>query len=197
MLSGIGSAVAATLLPFFVEDRLRLPGWQGPLLLVYFGAAVAGLPAWVRAAGRWGLAPVWRVGMLSVVLAFCVVPWLGAGDGAGFAAVCLATGLTLGADLALPGALLTGEIHRAGAGHRGAGAFLGWWTCASKLNLALAAGLALPLLELVGYQAGGRDPAGLRALSWCYGGLPCLFKLASAVALWRAEQRHPNWKERG
>jgi Na+/melibiose symporter-like transporter len=197
MLNGIANAIPATLLPFFIADRLQLPGWQAALLLGYFGAAVVGLPLWVRAAGRWGVAPVWRAGMAASVLAFTVTPWLGAGDGAAFMAVCLCSGLALGADLALPGALLTGVIHQGGSGCRDEGVYLGWWTCATKLNLALAAGLALPLLAALGYRSGGTDPAGLQALAWAYGGLPCLLKLAAAAALWRAEHLNPTWKERG
>lgn len=194
MLNGIANAIPATLLPFFIADRLQLPQWQAPLLLGYFGAAVLGLPLWVRAAGRHGLAPLWRAGMLASVLAFAATPWLADGDGAGFATVCLASGLALGADLALPGALLTGVIHEAGAGRRGEGVYLGWWTCATKLNLALAAGLALPLLALAGYRSGGGDAAGLKALAWAYGGLPCLLKLLAAGALWRAERLNPTWR---
>lgn len=197
MLNGIANAIPATLLPFFIADRLQLPHWQAPLLLAYFGAAVLGLPLWVRAAGRWGLSAVWRAGMLACVLAFAATPLLGAGDGAAFAAVCVCSGLALGADLALPGALLTGVVHRGGAGQGGEGVYIGWWTCATKLNLALAAGLALPLLAALGYRSGGTDPAGLQALAWAYGGLPCLLKLAAAAALWRAECLNPSWKERG
>ncbi|MDR7269729.1 Na+/melibiose symporter-like transporter [Pelomonas saccharophila] len=195
MLNGIASAIPATLLPFFIADRLQLPQWQAPLLLGYFAAAVLGLPLWVRMAARWGLAPTWRLGMAASVLAFAATPWLAAGDGAAFAAVCLCSGLALGADLALPGALLTGVIHRNGAGGRDEGVYLGWWTCATKLNLALAAGLALPLLAAAGYRSGGRDEAGLLALAWAYGGLPCLLKLAAAAALWRAEGLNPSWKD--
>lgn len=196
MLNGIASAIPATLLPFFIADRLELPHWQAPLLLAYFAAAVLGLPLWVRAAARWGIAPAWRLGMVASVLAFAATPWLSAGDGAAFAVVCLCSGLALGADLALPGALLTGVIHQGGAGGRDEGIYLGWWTCATKLNLALAAGLALPLLALAGYQSGGGHPAGLQALAWAYGGLPCLLKLLAAAALLRAERLNPNWKDR-
>ena len=197
MLNGIANAVPATLLPFFIADRLQLPHWQAPLLLAYFGAAVLGLPLWVRAAGRWGLAPVWRAGMVASVLAFAATPLLTAGDGAAFAVICLCSGLALGADLALPSALLTGVIHHGGAGQRDEGVYIGWWTCATKLNLALAAGLALPLLAALGYRSGSADASSLQALAWAYGGLPCLLKLAAAAALWRAEGLNPNWKERG
>jgi hypothetical protein len=117
-----------------------------------------------------------------------------------FAAICLASGLALGADLALPGALLTGVIHQAGAGQQGEGRYLGWWACATKLNLALAAGLALPLLAAAGYQPGALAsprrttprPAGpglgLRRPA-------LLLKLAALALLWRAEQRHPTWRD--
>jgi GPH family glycoside/pentoside/hexuronide:cation symporter len=195
MLNGIATAIPATLLPFFIADRLQLPGWQAALLLIYFGAAVVGLPLWVRAAGRWGVSPTWRAGMWASVLVFAATPWLSAGDGAAFAAICLLSGLALGADLALPGALLTGVIQHSGGGCRDEGLYLGWWTCATKLNLALAAGLALPLLAALGYRSGGSDPAGLQALAWAYGGLPCLLKLAATAALWRAERLNPNWKD--
>ncbi|MDI9854710.1 MFS transporter [Comamonas sp. 17RB] len=194
MVNGVAAAIPATLLPFFVADRLQAPALQPWLLLCFFGAAALGLPLWVKAVSRWGLAPSWRAGMLASVLAFGVTPWLDAGDGMAFAVVCLASGLALGADLALPGALLTGVIHDAGEGGRGEGRYLGWWTCATKLNLALAAGLALPLLSLAGYRSGSTDPAGLQALAWAYGGLPCLLKLAAAALLWRAERRHSSWR---
>lgn len=194
MVNGVAAAVPATLLPFFVADRLQAPGLLPLLLLCFFGAAALGLPLWVKAVSRWGLAPSWRAGMLASVLAFGFTPWLGAGDGMAFAVVCLASGLALGADLALPGALLTGVIHASGEGGRGEGRYLGWWTCATKLNLALAAGLALPLLSVAGYRSGGTDPAGLQALAWAYGGLPCLLKLVAALLLWRAERLHSSWR---
>jgi Na+/melibiose symporter-like transporter len=59
---------------------------------------------------------------------------------------------------------------------------------ATKLNLALAAGLALPALQWWGYTPGQRDDAGLWALSCAYGLIPCLLKAAAALYLW--QQRH-------
>jgi len=195
MLNGIAGALPATLLPFFVADRLQTPALQPLLLVAYFGAAALALPLWVRRVARHGLAPTWRLGILLSVLAFAPAPWLGPGDGPAFLAICIASGLALGADLALPGALLTGVIHRSGAGLQGEGRYLGWWACATKLNLALAAGLALPLLAALGYQSGSRDPAALQALAWIYGGLPCLLKLGAAALLGWAQRQHPAWKE--
>jgi len=194
MVNGVAAAIPATLLPFFVADRLQASELLPMLLLCFFGAAALGLPLWVKAVARWGLAPSWRAGMLASVLAFGFTPLLGEGDGMAFVVICLASGLALGADLALPGALLTGVIHESGEGGRSEGRYLGWWTCATKLNLALAAGLALPLLSAAGYRSGASEPTGLQALAWAYGGLPCMLKLAAATLLWRAERLHSSWR---
>ena len=122
------------------------------------------------------------------VAAFVWAAALGTGDVLGFAVVCMASGLALGADLALPGALLTGVIQRAGHGGRLEGAYFGWWNFATKLNLALAAGVALPLLAAFGYQPGSRDPAALQALTAAYCLLPCALKAAAMGLLLRHQQ---------
>jgi hypothetical protein len=76
MLNGVASAIPATLLPFFVADRLQAAGLQPLLLLIYFGAAALGLPLWVRAVRRWGLSPTWRAGMAASVAALPAPrPW--------------------------------------------------------------------------------------------------------------------------
>ena len=56
---------------------------------------------------------------------------------------------------------------------------------ATKLNLALAAGLALPALQALGYSPGAREPQALLALTLAYGLMPCVFKLTSLLLCWR------------
>ena len=186
MLNGIGNAVAATLVGFFVQDRLQLPESLPLFLGCYFAAGVLSLPLWLRLVARLGLATCWLAGMLLSVAAFAGALALGPGDGAGFAAVCLASGLALGADLAVPAAMLTGVVQQARRPQE-AGVYAGWWTAAGKLNLGLAAGLALPLLGWAGYAPGRRDPLALQALSLAYVLLPCLLKLLAVAGLlhWR------------
>lgn len=190
MLNGIASAIPATLLPFFVSDRLQAATNEPLFLAVYFVSAAAGLPLWVRLVKHLGLARTWLASMALSVATFSFVLTLHAGDSSAFFIVCAASGFALGADLAVPGALLTGVVQHAGAAERGEGQFFGWWACATKLNLALAAGLALPLLALAGYSSGAREPQALAALSLAYGALPCALKLAAAATLWWAQRRH-------
>jgi GPH family glycoside/pentoside/hexuronide:cation symporter len=184
VLNGIGSAMAATLVLFFVQDRLvAAPALEPVLLAAYFLCAAAAIPAWLALVRRIGLARTWWVGMLLAVLAFAGAGLLGAGDGDWFLLVCMLSGAALGTDLALPGALLAGARDLAGHLGRAEGAYFGWWNFAAKLNLALAAGLVLPALALAGYAPGSRTPAGLQALTFAYCVLPCAFKLAAAWLL--------------
>lgn len=185
LLNGVAASIPATLLSFFVADRLRLPQHQGLFLGAYFAAAVLSLPLWLRLVSGVGQARCWLAGMGLAVTGFSGASVLGEGALGGFLAVCLVSGIALGADLVVPSAMLTGVVQRAGLAGRAEGAFFGWWSAASKLNLALAAGLALPLLQLLGYAPGARDTGALHALTLAYCVLPCLLKLAAAGLLYR------------
>ena len=185
MLNGIASALPATLMLFFVQDLLQAPAGMQPLFLgAYFVCGALGMGFWLALVARWGLLRSWLAGMLLACAVFSFAATLGPGDAWGYAAVCAASGLALGSDLALPSAMLAGITLRArhitGAQE---GAYFGWWACATKLNLALAAGLALPALAALGYAPGAQDPQALRALTWAYCLLPCGLKLAAAGLL--------------
>lgn len=185
VLNGIASAVPATLVLFFVQDRLQATTAMEPLFLgSYFLAAALSMPLWLAAVRRFGLARSWLAGMGLAVAVFVWAATLGAGDGLLFIAICVLSGAALGADLVMPGAMLAGFIARAGDLGRVQGAYYGWWNFATKLNLALAAGLALPLLALFGYVPGTREPQALQALTVAYCLLPCVLKLAAAGLLY-------------
>ncbi len=186
VVNGIASAVPATLLLFFVQDRLQAPASTEALFLgSYFLCAALALPLWLRVVQRIGLARSWGLGMLLSIAVFVFAATLGAGDVLSFVVVCALSGVGLGADLALPGALLAGTIQASGDRGRAEGAYFGWWNFATKLNLALAAGVALPLLGALGYVPGTRDAAALQTLTWAYCVLPCALKLMAAGLLYQ------------
>ena len=134
--NGIASALPATLFLFFVADILQLEKASGPLLALYFVAGAASLPLWVKAATRFGRVYAWLAAIVLSILAFAGASLLGSGDLIPFAAICIASGLALGADLALPAAIAADLGERQGQ----AGACFGVWNFVAKLNLALAAG---------------------------------------------------------
>lgn len=178
--NGIAAALPATLVLFFVADVLGAEAWAGAFLALYFAAGVAGLPLWVRLAARWGRERAWLLSMAIAASAFVWAALLGPGDLLGFALVCAATGLALGADLTLPAAMAADIGERL----RLPGAVFGLWNFLNKLNLALAAGLALPLLGWLGYRPGDSSADGVLALTAVYALLPLAFKAVAAALLW-------------
>ncbi|MEY8878137.1 MAG: MFS transporter, partial [Leptothrix sp. (in: b-proteobacteria)] len=116
LANGIASAVPATLVLFFVRDRLQAQALEGLFLAAYFAAGALSLPLWVRVIARVGLVRSWALGMVLALLTFAWAWTLGAGDTRGFFIVCLSSGLALGADLAVPAALLAAVVRGGGAG---------------------------------------------------------------------------------
>lgn len=185
MLNGIASAVPATLVLFFIQDLLQAPTAMEPAFLgSYFVAAALSIPLWLALVKRIGLAASWLCGMLLAIAVFAWASQLVAGQSWEFIVICVLSGVALGTDLALPGAMLAGVIQSSGDSGKAEGAYFGWWNFATKLNLALAAGLALPLLALFGYAPGARSPEALNALVVAYCVLPCVLKLVAAASLY-------------
>lgn len=184
LVNGVAAAIPATLVLFYVADVLQRPDLTAVFLVLYFTAGAAGMPAWVRIAAHAGKARAWLLAMLLAVAAFVGAWFLGPGDVTAFAMVCVLSGLAFGADLALPASMLADVIDDDdGRDGRPDGAYFGLWHLLEKLALALAAGLALPLLQVLGYVPGVAAGAG-SALPWVYALLPCAIKLAAALLLW-------------
>jgi Na+/melibiose symporter-like transporter len=186
ILNGIAAAIPATLFLFYTNDRLLLQQYAGLFLVEYFLAAALFMPVWVTLAKRHGEKKSWMIAMGLAIFTFIWAYFLGAGEVAGFAVICILSGAALGADLALPPALLAAVIGQAGHIEKYSGTYFGIWNWATKLNLALAAGIALPMLQWMGYQSGSHDAAGLHALAVGYALLPCVFKFGALLLLWRA-----------
>ncbi len=184
LVNGVAAAIPATLVLFYVADVLQRSDLTAVFLVLYFIAGAAGMPGWVRIAAHIGKARAWLLAMVLAVAAFIWAWFLGPGDVAAFAIVCVLSGLAFGADLALPASLLADVIDDdEGRDGRPDGAYFGIWHLLEKLALALAAGLALPLLQALGYVPGAVAGAG-SALPWVYALLPCAIKLAAAMMLW-------------
>jgi Na+/melibiose symporter-like transporter len=191
MLSGIAAAVPSTLVLFFIADVLQAEHLTGLFLVLYFLAGAAGIPLWVALARRIGKHRAWLAGMLLAVVAFVWAFTLGPGDVVAYGAICVLSGIALGADLALPASILADVIDRdrRGSSESSAGSYFGIWNLVTKANLAIAAGLALPALGALGYTPG--DGTAARSLALIYCVLPCVLKLASAAALWQMPVRQP------
>lgn len=172
-------AVSSTLFLFFVESRLAAPGWEGPLLVLFFLSAAGAAPLWVRAAQRHGTRRVLMLAMGLSILSFGAAALLDAGDAPAFAVICVLTGAALGADLTLLPALFARRMaHVAPEGAAG----FALWTFATKATLALCALLLLPALDRLGFAGPDSPPQALASLGLIYALLPCALKLG-AIAL--------------
>jgi Na+/melibiose symporter-like transporter len=191
MLSGIAAAIPSTLVLFFIADVLQAADLTGLFLVIYFVAGALGIPLWVVAAKRFGKENAWIAGMIVAVVAFVWAWQLGPGDVVAYGVICALSGLALGADLALPASILADVIDRdrRGPGAVAEGSYFGIWNLVTKANLAIAAGLALPVLGALGYAPG--QSGAERSLAFVYCLLPCVLKLGSAAVLWLVPVRGP------
>jgi len=187
VLNGIANGLPATLFVLYVHYVLEAPEWTGPLLLAYFLAGALGLPLWLRLARRWEKHRVWALSMAWASASFLWVPALGSGDTTAFLMICVLSGLSLGADMALPAAMQADVLdYDRARGEERPGLLFGLWAMAVKLALALAAGIALPLLEWSGFRTDAANSgAALTALALLYGLLPVALKLAAMGLVWR------------
>lgn len=182
-INGIASAIPATLVLFFVGDVLHLAARADLFLVLYFVGGAVALPLWVGLSRRFGKAPTWCAAMVLAMAVFCWAGTLGAGDFWQFAVICAASGIALGADLALPPSILADVLDRGDASAR-SGAYFGVWNFVTKLNLALAAGITLPLLQWAGYTP-GQAAGGAQPLILAYAFAPLLLKTLAVALLWR------------
>lgn len=188
LINGIANGLPATLFLLFVGDRLQAGNWAGPLLFVYFLAGILAVPLWVALSRRFGKHRVWCAAMLWACGNFALVPLLGPGDTVWFLLICVTTGAALGADLVLPASMQADvvDVDTAETGEARTGLYFALWGMTTKLALALAVGIGLPLLGAAGFEAGGDDnaPQALWALSLLYAGAPVIFKLMAIVLMW-------------
>jgi len=160
-------------------------------------SGAAGMPLWIAASRRLGKKRAWVCAMFVAIGAFIWAYFLGPGDVIGFAAVCALSGIAYGAELAIPASMLA-DVVDGEAGQerqRPDGVYFGLWQMTEKMNLAVAAGIALPLLGFLGYQPGTDQPKG-GLLSVSYALLPCAIKLAAALLLWAAPLDEQQLKRR-
>ena len=187
-LNGFANGLPASLFLFFVGDRLKAVSQAGPLLFVYFLCGIMGVPLWLRLGQKWSKHRAWSAGMVMACLFFAAAPLLGPGDVLAFGVVCVGTGLALGADLLLPPSIQADviDIDTAATGAQRAGLYFAIWGFATKLALAVAVGVAFPLLAYSGYDpaTGLASAGGLQMLGVLYAGVPIALKVLAVALVW-------------
>ncbi|MET1411902.1 MFS transporter [Roseibium sp. HPY-6] len=182
-LNTFASAIPAVLVLFFIRDRLGAEAYTGLFLLTYFLAGALSMPLWTALARKFGKIRAWQFSLAAAIFTFCWAALLQQGDLAAYGVVCALSGLALGADLALPPAILADHIE-ADDRQNDASRLFSIMAFLSKSALAVATGLALPMLGIFGYSPSVTMTPELNfVLSITYAGLPCVFKLAALGGL--------------
>lgn len=175
LINSMPVAITSTLFLFFVEDRLQLSGKAGPLLILFFLCAGLSVPFWAKLSNRIGGKNTLLIAMPLSIAGFVGAGFLAEGNIVGFAAICIASGAALGADMVVLPAMFSIALTKAGLK---ASVAFGIWSFAGKLGLALAAFIVLPLLEKNGFTPGQTNTTeALATLNIAYAVIPCLLKL--------------------
>jgi glycoside/pentoside/hexuronide:cation symporter, GPH family len=186
-VNGAANGLPAGLFIFFVSQRLGAPDLAGPLLILYFGAAVVAAPLWPYLLGRFSKHRLWCWAMIYAGAVFSCVLFLGEGDVLAFAVICVLSGAALGADLSLPAAMQADlvDLDTARSGSQRTGAFFALWSLATKTALAVSGGVALIVLGNIGFSAEGpNEPGALWGLALLYGLAPVALKSLAIALVW-------------
>jgi len=172
-LNNFANALPATLFLVFVSDYLQLEEQTGLFLMTYFLAGLVTLPFWIKLSKHIGKYKVWKFSMLLASISFIGVFFLSTGDSTGFLIISILTGLSLGVDVAMP-ASIQSDLTQEVAKHemQATGLLFGLWGMLTKLALALAVGVAFPILD----WSANLDKQS-EAILWLYAGLPIILKL--------------------
>ncbi|MCS5598018.1 MAG: MFS transporter [Alphaproteobacteria bacterium] len=187
-LAHLAAAFPAVLFLFFVQDYLQAQQYSGLFLFIYFLSGAALMAVWVKLSARIGKETAWIISMLLSIISFIGALFLNEGDFIAFGIICLLSGTALGADLALPPALLADKISNVqkqseANQHYAVLAFI------PKMSLALASGIAFITLGYFGFSAGAKNTvSSLQVLALCYALVPCIIKFIAIIFLWRSIQ---------
>jgi glycoside/pentoside/hexuronide:cation symporter, GPH family len=187
MINGFANGLPAALFILYLQYGLEADAAIRPrFIFIYFLAAVLAIPLWQKLSQHLGKHRTWCLSMALAVAAFACVPLIEPGAFGAFFLVCIITGASLGADLALPPAIQADVVDYDNwkYGEPRTGFLFALWSMATKFAQALAVGVGLPLVTFMGFDPGQLTDSGQIALTVIYAWLPIVFKLIAIALVW-------------
>jgi glycoside/pentoside/hexuronide:cation symporter, GPH family len=188
-VNGIANGIPAVLFILYMKHVLRASELErGLLTFVYFLSGILGIAIWVWLGKRINKHRVWAIAMIVACCAFSIVPFLGAGDIGLFVFITIVTGLTLGADLAIPPSLQAdvSEYEYFRSRRDRTGLLFALWSMATKMALAVSVLIAFPLLEFLGFSTESTSSENnTMALGVIYSMAPIVLKILAICIIWR------------
>jgi len=185
VLNSLANALPATLFLFYVEFVLKVPEKTGIFLLLYFIAGIVALPFWTNLSRTLGKAKSWNISMILASVAFAFVPFLDSGDVYPFIIITILSGLSLGADMALPSSIQADIVQNLQTTDTNlSGLLFGIWAMLTKISIALAVGIGFVALGIVEFEPKNPSQNSILILTFLYGTAPVVLKLL-AVSIMR------------
>ena len=183
----IGQSIRGGLVVFFATFYMGLPQWASGLYLFQFVFGIAAAPIWAQIGYRIGKHRAAVAGELTQVAInlglLLVVP----GQIGLLLALTVAQGLAQGSGNLMLRSMVAdvADAHRLRTGQDRAALFFSAFSLSSKAGMAVAVGIALPLVGWLGFdpKAATNTPEALHGLLWVFALGPAIAHLISAALI--------------
>lgn len=183
------NALTAGLFVLYVTHIIQAPTLIGGYTGAMFAASAVFLPVWVFISKRWSKKIAWMTGIVVCMGALSVVPFLGDGDVLAFGIIAVVIGATFGADAVMPTSMLADIVYddENQGKNRFAGTYLAVKNAVSKMTFVIPMGIAFPLLDFFGFDAGGTNEKDQLFMLVAFVSLvPIALRCLALVVLWFA-----------
>ena len=181
------NGIPGALFAFFVIHRLGREDLVGPLMLVYLVSGVIAVPIWIFLGKLFPKTKLWCFSMFFSMLIFLLVFFVGAEDNFLFFVICILTGLSVSADMALPTSiqadLLDEDFNNTGRNR--SGAFFSILSIINKTAAALSGAFVLLFLYSVNFDPMGNNSGVILFYLTClYALVPIVLKIIPIIIMW-------------
>ncbi|ANI79927.1 MFS transporter [Sphingobium sp. EP60837] len=183
----VGQSTRGGLIVFFVTFYMGLPHWASGLFLFQFIFGVIAGPIWAEIGYRIGKARAAVAGELAQVAINLGLLFVVPGQLGPLLALTVAQGLAQGSGNLMLRSMVAdvADEHRLRTGEDRSALFFSTFSLSSKAGMAVAVGIALPLVSWLGFDptAASNTPEALRGLLWVFALGPAITHLISATLI--------------
>lgn len=183
----LGQLIRGALFVFFVTGYMHLPRWTSTLFLIQYLCGLVAGPIWMRISLRLGKHRTAIAAELAQVAINLGLLFVARGGAPLLLALTLAQGLAQGSGNLMLRAMVADVVDedRLRTGEDRTALFFSVFSISTKAAMALAVGVALPLVGWLGFdpKAAVNTPAALRGLIAVFALAPALFHLIAAGLL--------------
>ena len=185
------NGIPGALFAFFVIHRLGREDLVGPLMLVYLTSGVIGVPIWIFLGRFIPKTKLWCYSISFSILIFFLVFFVGNNDVFLFIMICILTGLSVSADMALPTSiqadLLDEDLKKTGSNR--SGAFFSILSVINKTSAAVSGAFVLLFLYWIDFDPMGDNKVDtLFYLTCLYAFAPIILKLLPLFTMWSFQE---------